>query len=94
MEKKDCENCRNNENNDCQVCECKFEPREYKDFVCIDCKHFSGHYDKNGWLVCYCTHEEGRGTDDEYKQACEHLELTYEAREAYFDYMEGKRDDR
>ena len=82
---RDCGNCIHHEAGGCQVWECEFQPKNYKEYCCVDCKHLGASYDKHGWEYCYCTNEDGRGTTDEYREACEKLELTDEARKAYFE---------
>ncbi len=89
---RDCDNCSYRYYSDTDIgiigqCEewvCDFNPKNYQDFICNECKHLTMFYDKHDWEIYACGHEDGRGTDDPYETACKYFEISEEARKEYF----------
>lgn len=88
--KKDCKNCIHQEGLFCQSWECQFEPRDYEEFVCVECKYLRMDYNRGGWEVFSCENEDGRGTSDAWETACNAFRMTDEARKAYFERLNTK----
>ena len=49
--------------------------KDYKEYICDDCKYLGYGVKRNGNEYYYCMCEDSGGTDDAFSTACKHLLL-------------------